>query len=153
MAELKHYTESIYYEMELTAKVMKLVAAQFFSKAELGLIPDEYITLDFIACNSGICQRDLAKLILKDRANTGRLVSSLEEKGFVSRNADTKNNRLIKKLSLTEAGAKKLSQITKNVKQKLEETSKIVSQDEINKLKNGLKTFRTSLEKLIDLKI
>ena len=150
---IKHYTETIYYEMELTARVMKMMAAQFFSNLDLGLIPDEYITLDVIACNDNICQRDLAKLILKDRANTGRIVESLEKKGFITRVADTKNNRLVRKLSLTENGINIISKITNLIKVKLEETSNIISEEEILKLKKGIIAFRGSLEKLIELKI
>ena len=153
MRKLKHYTESIYYEFELTAKVMRMMAGQFFAKIGMGIIPDEYVTLDVIACNNGICQRDLAKLILKDRANTGRLVSTLEEKGFITRSADTKNNRLVRKLSVTENGTKELKKVTDIVRKQLENTSQIISESEIDILRNNIQKFRASLEKLIELKI
>lgn len=42
--------------------------------------PDEFYALDAIMLNEGICQRELAKLILKDRPNTGRILDSLEKK-------------------------------------------------------------------------
>ncbi len=153
MRKLKHYTESIYYEFELTAKVMRMMAGQFFAKIGMGIIPDEYVTLDVIACNTGICQRDLAKLILKDRANTGRLVSTLEEKGFITRSADTKNNRLVRKLSVTENGTKELKKVTDIVRKQLENTSQIISESEIDILRSNIQKFRASLEKLIELKI
>lgn len=50
-----------------------------------GISGECFAALDTISCNKGICQRDLAKLILKDRANTGRILNSLEEKGFIKR--------------------------------------------------------------------
>lgn len=150
---LKHYTESIYYQMELTAKVMKMMAAQFFVELDMGLVPDEFIVLDVIACNKNICQRDLAKLILKDRANTGRIVESLEKKGFITRVADTKNNRLIRRLSLTNEGQDIIKKVTELVVKRLEETSNIISETDIQKLKTGIITFRESLEKLIELRI
>ena len=74
---------------------MKLAAANMFNKLKLNIGVEEYGALDVISCNEGICQRDLAKIILKDRANTGRIVNTLEEKGFITRSADTKNNRLV----------------------------------------------------------
>ena len=150
---IKHYTESIYHEMELTAKVMRMMAVQFFDKLNNGLIPDEYVALDVIACNENICQRDLAKLILKDRANTGRIVESLEKKGYINRSVDTKNNRLVRKLNLTEIGHKMIDEITKKIQIQLEETNNLISREEIEKLKEGIRAFRASLEKLTEVKI
>ena len=139
--------------MELTAKVMRMMAVQFFDKLNNGLIPDEYVALDVIACNENICQRDLAKLILKDRANTGRIVESLEKKGYINRSVDTKNNRLVRKLNLTEIGHKMIDEITKKIQIQLEETNNLISREEIEKLKEGIRAFRASLEKLTEVKI
>ena len=150
---IKHYTETIYYEMEQTAKIMRMMAVQFCERLKNGLMPAEYVALDIIICNDGICQRDLAKLMLKDRAATGRLVESLEKKGLVSRSVDTKNNRLVRKLSVTKDGLNIVHDITGKIKKHLEETSKIVTESEIEKLKDGIRAFRVSLEKLIELKI
>ena len=150
---IKHYTESIYHEMELTAKVMRMMAVQFFDKLNNGLIPDEYVALDVIAYNENICQRDLAKLILKDRANTGRIVESLEKKGYINRSVDTKNNRLVRKLNLTEIGRKMVDEITQKIQKQLEETNNLIATEEIEKLKVGIRAFRASLEKLTEVKI
>ena len=95
---VKHFTDSIYYELEKTARVLRLLGVQMFEKIDAGLGGDEHAALDTISCNPNICQRDLAKLILKDRANTGRILDSLEQKGFITRFIDTKNNRLVKKI-------------------------------------------------------
>ena len=45
------------------------------------------------------CQRDLARVLLKDRANTGKLAKSLEEKGLVKIKATIKNNRAVKNIN------------------------------------------------------
>ena len=56
---------------------------QIFQKLDLPISLDEFVILDILIDNEEICQRDLAKLILKDRPCTGRLLNSLEEKGFI----------------------------------------------------------------------
>ena len=122
-----HYTDSIHYELEQTSRLMKKVTTQLFEKLEIGLSIDEYAALDTVSVNAGICQRDLAKLILKDRANTGRILDSLEQKGFITRFIDTKNNRLVKKMGITERGLKELDTINKKVKQYLESVTKKIS--------------------------
>ena len=62
--------------------------------------------MDTLSVNDDLCQRDLAKIILKDRANTGKLLDSLEVKGFIERELAVKNNRPVKIIKITEAGKK-----------------------------------------------
>lgn len=151
---IKHYTESIHYDIQQTAKVIKVLAVQLFNKLGFDIVPDEYSALDVISCHSGICQRDLAKLIFKDRANTGRILNSLEAKGLITRFVDTKNNRLVRKMAMTELGYNKLDEINSKFEKYLkEERENIVSEEDVENLQASLKKFRTFLEKLIDIKI
>ena len=76
MLEEKHYINSIYYQLELTAKYCKYLGSQLVAKIGLPISLDEVVTLDTLAMNGDMCQRDLAKIILKDRPSTGRIVNS-----------------------------------------------------------------------------
>ena len=100
----KHFTDTIFYQIELTARYTKMLGAQLFGKLGVGLTPEEFSTLDTIASNSDLCQRDLAKLLLKDRANTGKLLDSLESKGLIERVLAVKNNRPVKIVKVTDKG-------------------------------------------------
>ena len=148
-----HYTDSIHYELEQTSRLMKKLTNQLFEKLEIGLTIDEYAALDTVSVNAGICQRDLARLILKDRANTGRILDSLEQKGFITRFIDTKNNRLVKKMGITERGLKELDTINKKVKQYLESVTKTISDEDIERVQETLKSFRLELEKVVEINI
>ena len=149
----KHYTDSIYYDIELTARIMKLLGVQIFDKLQIGLTPEEHAALDTIFCHPGICQRDLAKLILKDRANTGRILNALEEKKFITRAIDIKNNRLIKKKIITDEGNKNLAETNNKNKAHLQNVSCKFSSDEIEKLQETLRAFRKNLEELVNMNI
>ena len=151
--QAKHYTESIYYDIELTARVMKVLGVQSFEKMGLGITPEEHAALDTISCHPTICQRDLAKLILKDRANTGRILNSLEEKKLITRFVDVKNNRLIKKMTITEEGFKRLHETNSKLKVILQQISSIFPQEEIDNLQNTLRNFRKKLEEFVDMNI
>lgn len=151
--EHKHYTDSIYYDIELTARIMKLLVAQVFEKLQIGLTPEEHAALDTIFCHPGICQRDLAKLILKDRANTGRILNALEEKKFITRAVNIKNNRLIKKMIITDEGNKKLAETNNKIKAHLQNVSCKFTEDEIEKLQETLRAFRKNLEELVNMNI
>lgn len=150
---IKHYTDTINYELEKTARVMKMLGIQLFKKLGLPLLIDEYIVLDTISCHDGICQRDLAKLIIKDRANTGRILNALEKKGLITRFVDTKNNRLVRKMIITENGYKELNHANSKVESYMKDTRRVVSEEEIDAVYNSLRRLRESFESLIEFKI
>lgn len=150
---LEHYTDSIHYELEQTSRIMKMLTNQLFEKLDINITIDEYAALDTVSINAGICQRDLAKLILKDRANTGRILDSLEQKGFITRFIDTKNNRLVKKMGITKKGLKELNTINSKIKTYLEGVTKRISPKEVERVHKTLKVFRMELEQVVIMNI
>ena len=152
MKEL-HYTDTIQYELEQTARLMRKLALQLFDNLKMELSVDECVVLDTLSCNPNICQRDLSKLILKDRANTGRIISSLEEKKLIERNVDTKNNRLVKKLNISQKGKELLQQISCKINSYMENVTTTVTHEEIKKMRDILKVFRLNLEKVVEINI
>ena len=153
MYKVEHFTDSIYYQIELTAKYCRHLGVQIFSKLNIPITLDEFSALDVIMLNDGICQRELAKMILKDRANTGRILNTLEEKGLIERFVDTKNNRLVRKMVLTEQGKKVLEDATLLVRKQLDQIPNIISDSEVFCLKETLLKFREGLKQEVEMKI
>lgn len=151
--EILHYTDSIHYELEQTSRLMKMLGKQLFKKLEIGITMDEYAALDTVSINAGICQRDLAKLIIKDRANTGRILDSLEQKGFITRFIETKNNRLVKKMGITEKGYDELNYINQKIKNYFEGVTRKLSEENVEKVQKALKAFRLELEQIVETNI
>ena len=150
---IPHYTESIFYELKQTARMMKFHTTQLFDILKIDLVPEEYTTLDTIMCNPDLCQRDLAKLLLLDRANTGRILNKLEDKKLIKRVVDTKKNRLVKKVAITNTGIKKLEEINKKIIGKYLDITEKIPQEEFESVKLSIKKLRTNLEKQIENKI
>ena len=149
----KHFTETIFYQIELTARYTKMLGIQLFGKLGVGLTIEEFSTLDTVSANEELCQRDLAKLILKDRANTGKLLDSLETKGLIKRDLAVKNNRPVKIVKITEEGKKvynetyaKLTPHHKIVEEKIANT-------DLEKVGELLRDLREILEDTIDIGI
>ncbi len=153
MYKCEHYTESIYYQLEQTAKYCRYLGMQIFQKLNIPLTMDEFVALDVINTNDGICQRELAKLILKDRPNTGRILNTLEDKGYIKRFVDTKNNRLVRRMSLTEEGYKVTNEVTEILRDYINKLPKVFSEDDKQDLMNSLKKFKESLEKEVAMNI
>lgn len=153
MSKCKHYTESIIYQLEQTARYCKFLGLQVFKKLGFGISVDEFTALDVIMQNDGICQRELAKLLLKDRANTGKILNALENSGYIKRSIDTKNNRLIKKVKLTELGRNTTEKISQTLTDYFGDYTRIFPEQERETLIDLVKTFRNSLEKEVEMKI
>ena len=153
IAQEKHYINSIYYKIEQTAKYCKYLGTQLFQKLNMPLSLEEFAALDTIFLYKEICQRDLAKLILKDRPSTGRILNSLEERKFITRFVDTKNNRLVRKMSLTEEGKNILEYATKVLKKYVNNLPEFLSQEDIKALEISIQKFRQGLEKEVEMNI
>ena len=112
----EHYTDTLFYQIELTAKYCKLLGTQVFEQYNTGISLEEYTVLDTVISQADLCQRDLAKLILKDRANTGKLLDGLEKKGLIVRKLSVKNNRPVKIIEITSEGRKKTEEAAKKIR-------------------------------------
>ena len=80
-------------------------------------------------------------------------MNSLEEKGFIERFVDTKNNRLVKKMKLTPIGIKTTLDVTNVIKDYMDKLPKVLSDEDKIELINSIKKFRESLEKEVEMKI
>ena len=153
MYKCQHYTESIFYQFEQTAKYCRYLGVQVFQKLNMSVTPDEFSALDVIMLNEGICQRELAKIILKDRPSTGRILDSLEKKGYVERFVDTKNNRLVRRVKLTDNDKTVTEDTSNKLRDYISHLPKVFSDEDKEKLKDLIIRFRESLEQEVEMKI
>lgn len=151
--DFKHYTESIFYELEFTAKYIKRMGYNYCNELNMEVGPEEVLALDIIYLNPGICQRDLAKKLLKDRAGTGRVLLQLEAKGFVERFVDTKGNRLVRKMKLTPNGEEMLKLATEKFTPLAKKIKENFSPEKGEQLKNLLNELRAILAENVKTQI
>lgn len=149
----EHYTQSIFYDLEFTTKYIKRMGYNFCNELDMNIGPEEVLALDIIYLNPGICQRDLAKKLLKDRAGTGRVLLQLEAKGFVERFVDTKGNRLVRKMKLTESGKDMLKLATDKIEPYVKKIKEAFSEEDKNQLKNLLDKLRRILAENVTTQI
>jgi len=149
----RHYTKSIVYDLEQTVIYTRVKGSQIFNNLGIGVTSDQFITLDAIYCNPNICQRDLSKIILKDRSNTGRLLSILEEKGLIERLAETKNNRLVKNIYITEKGKSIIEDNQGKLNSAFMHVLDNISDDEISELRKTLSKLKDNLKKITTMQI
>lgn len=149
----EHFTDTIFYQIELTAKYCKLLGQQVFEKYNAGITLEEYSVLDSLICNKSLCQRDLAKMILKDRANTGKLLDGLAEKGFVEREITTKNNRPVKMVYITEKGIEKVDEVATKIRPHYKLVMEKINNRNLTKVGGLLKELREVLGDTLKIQI
>lgn len=152
-SETRHYTDSVMYSMEQAVIYFRIKGAQFFNQLDLSITIDQFAALDAIYCNNDICQRDLSKIILKDRSNTGRILNILEENGFIKRAVETKSNRLVKKVYITEKGKNLVEESIPKLRGAFLQVFEDVSEEEFSSLRRTLDKLKESLSKTTSIQI
>ena len=150
----EHYTDTIFYQIELTARYCKLLGQQVFDQYNVqGISIEEYTILDTLSCNEELCQRDLAKLLLKDRANTGKLLDVLDKKGYISRKLSIKNNRPVKIIEITENGKKVLNAAAERIRLHYYQLKEKIDNSDVARVKDLLKELRNMLTDTVKIQI
>lgn len=151
--EIVHYFDSVIYSMEQTVTYSRIKGAQFFNDLNMGITIDQFTALDAIYCHNDICQRDLSKIILKDRSNTGRILNILEEKGFIKRTVETKGKRLVKKIYITNKGKKLVEESMPKLRQAFLQVFEDIPEEDFATLRKTLEKMRESLSKTTSIQI
>ncbi len=142
----KFYIESFPYEVELTARICHENAKRLLESFTDAVSIDEFSILDTIVARPGLSQADLARLVLKGKAHTGRFIMSLEEKGFVERHVQERDGKLIKVAVVTEKGMDLYTSIIEQMKPVIAHFESIISEEDICKMIQGLRAFRKKVE-------
>lgn len=145
--EHRFYIDSFPYEIELTARVCHENARQLIESFTDEVSIDEFTVLDTLIARPDLSQADLARLILKGKAHTGRFLMSLEEKGFIERHIEEKNGKLIKVSTVTPKGKNLYDNIIKRFKPAVEKFDSIISREESKMIIQNLRNFREAIEK------
>lgn len=125
----------------------------YFNKIGMNITPEEFLALDIIYLHPGICQRDLAKELLRDRACTGRILLSLESKGLVERFITTKGSHLVRNMKLTENGVTTLKKGQEQVRPSIEAFKELFPEEDIKELNRILDKLKSILEEHVETQI
>ena len=148
-----HFTDTIFYQIELTAKYCKLLGSQVFEKYNAGISCEEYTVLDVLANSPKMCQRDLAKIILKDRANTGKLLDGLEKQGYITRTLSIKNNRPVKIVGITDEGRKKAEFVLDKIRPHYLQVKDMIDNSDVARVGELLQQLRKILDETLEIQI
>lgn len=99
------FINSLFYKIEQTSRICHYFCESCFKEyLQKEISFDEFIILDTILCNPDICQRDLAKRILKGASHISKILNALEKRELIERPIGKKGKRTIRKIVITENG-------------------------------------------------
>lgn len=145
----EHFVDSLGYEIELVSRVCHEAFKRWFEENTDGyLTAEEFTILDTIDLGQNLSQIELANMMLKGKAHTGKFLDSLESKGLITRLYDTKNSRMVKIPVMTELGKQTYNDLRKKIQTITEKIHKVYSWEDTEKLKKELKKFRKSITEM-----
>lgn len=147
------YEDSLFYLINSCSKYFNMLFEQYFKNLNMGITGTEHLALAVISEHEECSQRDLARIILKDRANTGKLANGLMEKGLIKINLKTKNNRPVKILTITKKGLNLCNKIKDIVQPVVDELHQEIPIKVIEETKSTIKNFRAVVEKIVKINI
>ncbi|MBQ9244700.1 MarR family transcriptional regulator [bacterium] len=147
------YTDSMFFQIRLTSRYLTLMGNQAFEKLSFPISFEEYMILDTIAYNEGICHRDLAKMLLRDRSNIGKIAASLEQKELIAVIPDIRNNRSIKKLKVTPSGIELCNKMYKKLEPYINILNKELKKEEQEMISKSMEKCRKILDEIVETQI
>ncbi|MBP3923607.1 MarR family transcriptional regulator [bacterium] len=148
---VEHYTKSLPYELELTSRVVHEASTSLFKQKNFPITHDEFVILDCLSIYPDIIQIELAKMILKGRAHTGRFLMALEEKGFIKRTPAKHGTKLIMKLSITPEGLNVYKKVSKEIDRHIDALHERLNMDKIRILIDMLHDIRKDAYENFDI--
>ncbi len=149
--EKKSYTDGMFFELRITSRYLGIMGNKVLEKLKSDLNFEEYVILDTISYNDGICHSDLAKLLLRDKSNIGKIASNLENNGYVKIRPGMRNSRVIKKIFITEVGIKICNNIYDRLKTYIHAFNKNFTEEEQKLITSYMKKCRAVLEETANI--
>ena len=112
--------------------------------ASIGLTRSQWWLLTYLYFKDGINQKDLASLMDMEKAPLSRLLDRIEIKGWILRKNETKDRR-IKNIYLSESVKPLIGSMRKKAAEYREDSLSVLSDEELNSLRNLLQTLKTDL--------
>lgn len=131
----------------LVTKVRLAVLQGLRARGYDDLTLEQYELLFVLFLNNGVYQRQLSKLLLKDRANITRILNMLEKKKLVIRKS-SQNNKKIQEVYITELGKQLVYQAAPVKNSTAEKFWAGFTEEELAELKRLIDKVHANLEGL-----
>lgn len=147
------YARSMPYLIEKASVYIRLRGAMLLNELGADITLEQFITLDAISSSPDVCQRDLAKILLKDRSNVTRILNILENKDLIFRETSNKGKRIVKFTRLTPKGKEVIDSLADRMKGDLNNFLTQFDQDKLKIMKCMLEEISAKISENANIQI
>lgn len=107
--------------------------------------PEQWVVLNRLSIEEGVCQRELAERIVKDQPNTTRILDKMAHKGLIRRQPSPKDRRAFL-VFLTDEGKRLREELLPLIRKVHKSSTRGFTAEEIILLKSLLARFSENLD-------
>lgn len=143
----KSSINSLFYDLDQASRICRLFGEQNFKNSGCkNLDFDEFLILDYVTTNPECCQIDITKAILKGKSHISKILNQLEKKGYIKRITDKKNNRVIKKIKITDRGYEIFKATEHEMQKILTVIEKTLDKQEVERCRKFLQSIKKAIQ-------
>lgn len=135
-----------------TGNLSRMLAIQAFTSSKFGITPEQFSVLTALYENDGLYQRQLSTITLKDRPNISRIISILEDVGYITKTPDI-NGRKVFKISITDKGKEIYEQVLPRILQVWEDTVEGISDKDLEVFHDVLIKIKQNLLSKVNIQM
>ncbi|MBS4759469.1 MAG: MarR family transcriptional regulator [Clostridium sp.] len=147
------YARTLPYLIEKTSVFIRLKGALKLSELGADITLEQFITLDAISACPDVSQRDLAKILLKDRSNVTRILNILEKKELIHRETSNKGKRPVKRTRLSQKGRELMNRYADKMKNDLNDFLAQFNQENLLITKKMLEEISSKISENANIQI
>lgn len=147
LKNLQFFNKLVVPHIGITTFKYRAKAASLLKKKNIDITIDQLIILRLLSLYGEMNQQEIAECLYKDKSNLSRMCEVLENKGYVTRRLDIKNNRVVKVLNITTKGEEKFNDVLDIAMKFHSAATEGITDEEIETLKRVTAKIRENLNK------
>ena len=151
MEKSSRFVNSLSFQLEITAKIFRNLAENYFQQeVKNNITLEEYVVLDTLVCYPHIDKNTLAKTLLKDKATVEKTLARLEKKKLIKEVKNGPSEIKVNHYELTKEGSRIYQEIVPKNDKMVGILAQFLTENELISFTKSLLKIRNILISLSD---
>lgn len=151
MEKSSRFVNSLSFQLEITAKIFRNLAENYFQQeVKNNITLEEYVVLDTLVCYPHIYKNTLAKTLVKDKATVEKTLARLEKKKLIKEVKNGPSEIKVNHYELTKEGSRIYQEIVPKNDKMVGILAQFLTENELISFTKSLLKIRNILISLSD---
>lgn len=151
MEKSSRFVNSLSFQLEITAKIFRNLAENYFQQeVKNNITLEEYVVLDTLVCYPHIDKNTLAKTLVKDKATVEKTLARLEKKKLIKEVKNGPSEIKVNHYELTKEGSRIYQEIVPKNDKMVGILAQFLTENELISFTKSLLKIRSILISLSD---